>query len=231
MRFYGNEMMIKTDLCGLTADEIRIFTGSDNSYAVAIANNLYKKRINDILLFPGIPGQIKDKLNRITSPGIYGPLSSCKSSDGTIKFLFRNEIGQEFETVLLRERKEQQFVYHHSRAAGWDAISASPVNMVSEEIYQSRDILTQVLGLPDSENVTHVVFMGMGEPMDNLDNVLKACNILSAEWGLAISPRNITVSTVGITPGDYQDFLKNQTVTLLLVFIHLFLTNGTGWSC
>jgi 23S rRNA (adenine2503-C2)-methyltransferase len=49
--------------------------------------------------------------------------------------------------------------------------------------------------------------MGMGEPMDNLDNVIKACHIFSAEWGFALSRRNITVSTVGITPG-IKKFLK-----------------------
>jgi 23S rRNA (adenine2503-C2)-methyltransferase len=64
-----------------------------------------------------------------------------------------------------------------------------------------RDILTQVLAPGIEGKVTHVVFMGMGEPMDNIDNVLRACEIMTASWGMAISPGKITVSTVGITPG------------------------------
>ena len=61
--------------------------------------------------------------------------------------------------------------------------------------------MNQIISIPFAQDVTHVVFMGMGEPMDNLDNVLKACEIITAEWGLSISPRNVTVSTVGIMHG------------------------------
>jgi 23S rRNA (adenine2503-C2)-methyltransferase len=57
--------------------------------------------------------------------------------------------------------------------------------------------------------------MGMGEPMDNLDNVLKACEIITAGWGLALSPRNVTVSTVGITPG-IEKFLQSSDCNLTL---------------
>ena len=71
------------------------------------------------------------------------------------------------------------------------------------------EIVSQVINIPHGEKVTHVVFMGMGEPMDNLDEVLKACDILTAEWGVALSPRNITVSTVGITPA-VKEFLNRS---------------------
>ena len=77
------------------------------------------------------------------------------------------------------------------------------------------EIVNQVISIPGSSGVTHVVFMGMGEPMDNLENVLKACRILSSEWGLAISPRNITVSTVGITSG-IEKFLQSSECNLTL---------------
>jgi 23S rRNA (adenine2503-C2)-methyltransferase len=77
------------------------------------------------------------------------------------------------------------------------------------------EIVNQIIAIPQSEKVTHVVFMGMGEPMDNLENVLKACKILTAEWGLAISARNVTVSTVGILPAVEQ-FLKNSDCNLTL---------------
>jgi 23S rRNA (adenine2503-C2)-methyltransferase len=77
------------------------------------------------------------------------------------------------------------------------------------------EIVNQLLSIPDAEKVTHVVFMGMGEPMDNLENVVKACRIITAEWGLAISPRNVTVSTVGILPGVEQ-FLQRSDCNLTL---------------
>jgi 23S rRNA (adenine2503-C2)-methyltransferase len=83
------------------------------------------------------------------------------------------------------------------------------------------EIVNQVLSIADSIKITHVVFMGMGEPLDNLENVLKACEILTSEWGMALSPRNITISTVGITPGILK-FLEcsdcNLTVSLYSPF-------------
>jgi 23S rRNA (adenine2503-C2)-methyltransferase len=63
--------------------------------------------------------------------------------------------------------------------------------------------------------------MGMGEPMDNIDNVLKACEILTAEAGLALSPRNVTVSTVGITPGIVR-FLEQSRCNLTLSLYNPF---------
>lgn len=63
------------------------------------------------------------------------------------------------------------------------------------------DILNQLFSIPEFESLTNVVFMGMGEPMDNLDAVLDACAVLTSDWGLGWSPKRITVSTVGIVPG------------------------------
>jgi 23S rRNA (adenine2503-C2)-methyltransferase len=60
------------------------------------------------------------------------------------------------------------------------------------------DIISQVISLP--HDITHVVVMGMGEPGDNADEVIKACRILTAEWGLAIGKNKVTVSTIGVTP-------------------------------
>ena len=60
------------------------------------------------------------------------------------------------------------------------------------------DILNQVYSLPEADTLTNIVFMGQGEPMDNLDNVMKATKILTADYGWAWSPKRITVSSVGI---------------------------------
>jgi 23S rRNA (adenine2503-C2)-methyltransferase len=63
------------------------------------------------------------------------------------------------------------------------------------------EIVNQIRNLPERHEVTNIVYMGMGEPFDNLDQVLKSLEILTAEWGFAMSPRRITVSTIGIIPG------------------------------
>ena len=71
------------------------------------------------------------------------------------------------------------------------------------------DILNQLFAIPEYESLTNVVFMGMGEPMDNLDAVLHATEIMTSDWGLGWSPKRITVSTVGIVPG-MKEFLDRS---------------------
>ena len=65
----------------------------------------------------------------------------------------------------------------------------------------SREIINQIVSVPHSDTLTNLVFMGMGEPLDNLEELLKALRILTEEWGMAWSPRRITVSTIGYRPG------------------------------
>lgn len=208
-------IMIKRSLCGLTVDEIRILAGSSMSHATTIANYLYKKRINDTILIQEIPKKVKEELSKKSIPGIYRPVASKRSSDGTIKYLFRNESEQEFETVLLTDSKRTTVCVSSQSGCRMGCPFCVTGKFGFRGNLSARDILTQVLGLPDPEKVTHVVFMGMGEPMDNIENVLKACKILSAEWGLALSQRNITVSTVGITPG-IEYFLENSNCNIAL---------------
>jgi 23S rRNA (adenine2503-C2)-methyltransferase len=207
--------MIKTSLCGLTVNEIMVLAGSDQSHAITIANCLYKKRIDDILLFPGIPKKLKESLNNTFYPGTHKPVDSKKSSDGSIKYLFRNEGGLEFETVYLPDNKRNTVCVSSQSGCRMGCPFCVTGKYGFRGNLSVQDIINQVISIPESGTITHVVFMGMGEPMDNIDNVLKACNILSAEWGLAISQKNITVSTVGITAG-VEMFLTHSNCNLTL---------------
>jgi 23S rRNA (adenine2503-C2)-methyltransferase len=207
--------MIKRSLCGLTIEEIRILAESNNSQATAITNYLYKKKIGDLMLIPDLSKRVKEELNKKSFPGIYGPVASKSSSDGTVKYLFRNENEQEFESVFLTDKKRTTVCVSSQSGCRMGCPFCVTGKYGFRGNLSTRDILTQVLGLPGSEKVTHIVFMGMGEPMDNIDNVLKACNILEAQWGFALSPRNITVSTVGITPG-VKCFLQKSKCNLAL---------------
>ena len=75
------------------------------------------------------------------------------------------------------------------------------------------EILNQYRSLPEKERITNIVYMGMGEPLDNLDPVLKSLEVLTSPWGYAMSPRRITVSTIGITP-SMKEFLDNSEAHL-----------------
>ena len=64
----------------------------------------------------------------------------------------------------------------------------------------AADILNQFLSVEESHELTNAVFMGMGEPLDNYDNVLRAIEVLTSDWGFAWSPKRVTLSTIGVLP-------------------------------
>ena len=85
-------------------------------------------------------------------------------------------------------------------------------------------IRDRVKSIDEAEQVTNIVYMGMGEPFDNLEEVLKSLEILTSEWGFAMSPRRITVSTIGIIPGMVAFLEKSEAhlaVSLHLSLIHI----------
>ena len=80
------------------------------------------------------------------------------------------------------------------------------------------EMVNQIRSIPERGDVTNVVYMGMGEPFDNLDEVLKSVEILTADWGFAMSPRRLTVSSIGILPGLIR-FL-NECEAHLAISLH-----------
>lgn len=80
------------------------------------------------------------------------------------------------------------------------------------------EILNQYRSLPERKELTNIVYMGMGEPLDNLSEVLLSLEVLTAEWGFSLSPRRITVSTIGITPAMLE-FL-NRSEAHLAISLH-----------
>ena len=205
-------------LCGLTADEIYDLinsSGYTQAQAVSVSNSIYKKHIPDISHFAKIPFSLKEMLLKVSCTGINLPLASEVSKDKSVKYLFRTEDGKEFETVFIPDKLRNTVCVSTQSGCRMGCSFCVTAKYGYRGNLTAGEIVNQVIAIPQSENVTHVVFMGMGEPMDNLENVLKACKILTAEWGLAISSRNVTVSTVGIMPAVEQ-FLQNSDCNLTL---------------
>ncbi|MCX6325926.1 MAG: 23S rRNA (adenine(2503)-C(2))-methyltransferase RlmN [Bacteroidia bacterium] len=210
--------MDKMSLCGMTADEIfRLIepSGFTLSHAVSISNSIYKKRTSEISQITKIPRKLKDELAVIAGSGIFMPVASEVSVDETVKFLFRTETGKEFETVYIPDNKRHTVCVSAQSGCRMGCPFCVTARYGFRGNLSAGEIVNQIISLPDAGKVTHIVFMGMGEPMDNIDNVLKACEIITSEWGLAISPRNVTVSTVGITSG-VEKFLKSSECNLTL---------------
>ena len=205
-------------LCGMTSDELSKFIspfGFDQGETAKVLLGIYRKGVKDISQISGIPKTLKKLLESDFITGIYTSVSSQKSTDNTIKYLFRNDKGLEFETVYLPDNKRKTVCV--STQAG--CRMGCPFCMTGRYGFKGNlsagDIINQIISLPQSADVSHVVFMGMGEPMDNVEEVLKSCKILISDWGLSIGSRNITVSTVGILPG-LLEFLKRSDCNLTL---------------
>jgi 23S rRNA (adenine2503-C2)-methyltransferase len=79
----------------------------------------------------------------------------------------------------------------------------------------ATEILNQIFSIPDSDKLTNIVYMGEGEPMDNIDYVLRSLQVMTETWGCAWSPKRITVSTVGVLPG-LERFLKESECHLAI---------------
>ena len=210
--------MNKTSLCGLSAEEIfKIIQpgGFTKNHALKISHLIYKKRIRDLSSVSGLPGKLRDFLSQTMQSGLYSPESSLSSSDGTTKYLFRTPDNKLFETVLIPDKRRNTVCVSTQLGCRMGCSYCMTARYGYHGDLSAGEMVNQVISLNSEVNVTHVVFMGMGEPMDNLENVLKACEILTSEWGVAIGKRNITVSTVGITDAVVE-FISRSECNLTL---------------
>jgi 23S rRNA (adenine2503-C2)-methyltransferase len=205
------------DLVGLTYREIETVIadmGFKKVHASIITNYLYKRRITDLSMIPGIPNALQDILTSNREQGIL-PVSRKSSSDGTIKYLFRTGEGKEFETVYIPEKKRNTVCVSTQSGCRMGCKFCATGKYGYYGNLTTGEIISQVLKIPEAVVIDHVVFMGMGEPLDNLENVIKACNIMTSGMGMAMGSGNITVSSVGLLPGT-ETFMKNTECNFTL---------------
>jgi len=208
----------------MTSDEIfDLISSSGYSYAnaLSISNSIYKKGIKEVSMIPRISGSLKSELSENFQIGIFIPCASEVSIDKSIKYLFSTEDGRKFETVYIPDNKRHTLCVSTQSGCRMGCSFCVTGRYGFHGNLTAAEIINQIISLPVADRITHIVFMGMGEPMDNIENVLKACKIITSEWGMSISPRNVTVSTVGITPG-VEKFLTlcdcNLTLSLYSPF-------------
>lgn len=210
--------MTKKNLCGLTVKEIfRLIQAEGFSYdhALAVAKGIYRKRVTDVYQIKGIPKSLMTYLELISDGGFYKPVSSEISLDRVIKYVFISPEGKKFEAVLIPDDKRTTVCVSTQSGCRMGCPFCVTGKYGFYGDLTAGDIVNQVISIPDTDKVTHVVFMGMGEPMDNLENVLTACTIMTSEWGMALSARNITISSVGITE-EITEFLNRSTCNLTI---------------
>jgi 23S rRNA (adenine2503-C2)-methyltransferase len=128
----------------------------------------------------------------------------ARAADGTRKLLLRLDDGAEIESVIIPAAERMTLCISSQAGCAMACQFCATARMGLRRNLAAREILGQIIAAKAecaaAERLTNYVFMGMGEPLANYRSLARALTIMTAEWGLAISPRRITVSTVGLVP-------------------------------
>lgn len=163
-----------------------------------LAKWLYSAHVQSIDEMTNISKANREKLAAQYIIGCKAPIDAQHSKDGTIKYLFPTESGKFVETVFIPDDDRATLCVSSQVGCKMNCLFCQTGKQGFEGSLSATDILNQIYSLPEREKLTNIVFMGQGEPMDNLDNVLRSTEILTANYAYAWSPKRITVSSVGI---------------------------------
>lgn len=163
-----------------------------------MAKWLYTQHVKSIDEMTNISKTNRERLAAEYTIGCMDPIDSQVSKDGTIKYLFPTATGKHVETVYIPDHDRATLCVSSQVGCKMNCMFCQTGKQGFEESLTATDILNQIYSLPEVDKLTNIVFMGQGEPMDNLDNVLRATDILTADYGWAWSPKRITVSSVGV---------------------------------
>lgn len=169
--------------------------------ATQMAQWLYVKKVKSIDEMTNLSVRNRDLLKTAYSVGCSEPVECQRSIDGTAKYLYRTAGGNYVETVYIPDGERATLCVSSQVGCRMNCLFCMTGKQGFSGHLSATDILNQVYSLPERDNLTNIVFMGQGEPMDNLDPVLRATEVLTAPYGYAWSPHRITVSTVGVRKG------------------------------
>ena len=176
-----------------------------------LAEWIYVRRATDFDEMTNISLKGREALKERYTIGRHAPVAEAVSKDGTKKYLF--QVGERLEARGERLEAgyiEAVYIPDDDRATLCVSTQAGckmgcrfcmTGTLGFHGHLSAADILNQIFSIPDSDKLTNIVYMGEGEPMDNLDNVLRSLHAMTSAWGCAWSPKRITVSSVGINKG------------------------------
>lgn len=195
--------MDKEALLGKTLQELKYIVSDlklPTFTAKQIAEWLYKKKTTDIDAMTNISIKNREILKEKYCVGHTAVAEVMQSADGTKKYLFHAQAGY-IESVFIPEEDRATLCVSSQVGCKMNCYFCMTGKQGFAANLTSGDIINQIFSIPESDQLTNVVLMGMGEPFDNTLEVLKALDILTADYGLAWSPKRITVSTIGLIPG------------------------------
>jgi 23S rRNA (adenine2503-C2)-methyltransferase len=196
--------MNKTALVGKSIDELKSIVselGMPAFTAKQLSEWLYKKHAFSIDEMTNISTKNRLLLAEQYEVGRSIPIQTIESIDGTKKYLFKTESGHFVETVYLPEDERATLCVSSQVGCkmGCEFCMTGKQGFIAQ--LTATEIMNQIMSIPEADTLTNLVFMGMGEPFDNILPLLRSLEILTADYGYAWSPRRITVSSIGLIPG------------------------------
>lgn len=191
----------KKPLLGMSEDELKNVArelGMPQFVGKQIAGWMYGHGVKSFDEMLNISKANRSKLEAHYCIGCMPPLTCQRSVDGTVKYLFPTMSGKHVETVYIPDNDRATLCVSSQVGCKMNCLFCQTGKQGFEGNLTAADILNQIYSLPERDTLTNIVFMGQGEPMDNLDNVLRATQVLTAAYGYAWSPKRVTVSSVGL---------------------------------
>lgn len=165
--------------------------------AKQLADWLYNKKVTSIDEMSNIALAKRNYLKDHFEVGAAPPVNQMTSVDGTIKYLFSATEGSFVETVYIPSEDRATLCVSSQVGCKMSCIFCMTGRQGFTANLTANEIMNQIQSVPENEQLTNIVFMGMGEPLDNTDEVFKVLDILTSSYGYGWSPKRITVSTVG----------------------------------
>ena len=196
-------------LLGMDLDELKRLAISGGMPAFTgkqLAEWIYKKRADNFAVMNNISKKNREWLEANCVIGREAPSAKFKSADGTVKYLFNAPKGKKIESVMIPDKDRATLCVSSQSGCRMNCYFCATGRSGFSGNLSAAQIINQILTVGEDiseksdDDLTNIVFMGMGEPLDNFPEVKKVIDILTSSWGLAWSPKRITVSTIGKLP-------------------------------
>ena len=209
---------MKQPLLGLTLTELQAVVknlGMPRFAAKQIASWLYGKKVASIDEMTNLSLKHRELLKDIYEVGGEAPVDAMRSVDGTVKYLYRVGEGHYVEAVYIPEEDRATLCVSSQVGCKMNCKFCMTGKQGFTGNLTAGQIINQINSLPERDKLTNVVMMGRGEPLDNLDEVLKALEVMTASYGYGWSPKRVTLSSVGLRKG-LQRFVEESDCHLAI---------------
>ncbi|HLP04012.1 MAG TPA: 23S rRNA (adenine(2503)-C(2))-methyltransferase RlmN [Paludibacter sp.] len=209
---------MKTNIFGLTISQLKevvVSIGLPAFSANQLADWMYKKHVSKFSEMTNLSVLAREKLEENFSISLVEPSKVQVSTDGTKKYLYPTQFSKFVESAYIPDNERFTLCVSTQVGCKMGCLFCMTGKQGFQGNLTSGEIVNQIQSLPEFDKLTNIVYMGMGEPLDNVEAVLDSIEILTSPWGYNWSPKRITVSTIGIIPAMLT-FLEKSNVHLAL---------------